>query len=370
MWASIAAATIVALLTASCYATLSKQYPQGGVGSSYFYAEAAFLEKQSHITSSWPGSPSSSSAAWDSREDRDVVLKFPHEEIMGDVATHERFSREVKIGHLLTHPNIQQLYGLATVNNSEFLVLEYVPGRPLRDVLREHQPTPEDYAEAVTLGVQIARALAYAHENHVAHRDLKPENIIVMEGGEAKVMDFGIASMQGARRVTWGPLSSQVGMPDYMSPEQIQGGRGDSRTDVYALGMILYEYVAGRLPYDGDNSLAVMNQHVTTKAPPLHFFRPDVPPPLEEIVMKAIRCAPADRWQGMDELSAVLEHWGTVDVPALCLEREQERGENPRLGSLAGKLNVPAFKTNLLLLVVLVLLLVVLVLGVSLFGRH
>ena len=307
--------------------------------------------------------------ARDTKEDRDVVLKFPHAEIMGDVATHERFSREVKIGHLLTHPNIQQLYELATVSNSEFLVLEYIPGRPLRDVLREQQPSPSDYAEAVTLGLQIARALSYAHENHVAHRDLKPENIIVTEDGIAKVMDFGIASMQGARRVTWGPLSSQVGTPDYMSPEQIQGGRGDSRTDVYALGLILYEFIAGRLPYDGDNSLAVMNQHVTAKAPPLHFFRSDVPPPLEEIVMKAIRRAPADRWQTMDELIAALEHWDTVDVQVLRLEREQERGENPKIGGLAGKLNVPASKTNLLVLAVLVLLLVVLVLGVSLFGH-
>ena len=265
--------------------------------------------------------------ARDTQEDRDVVLKFPHEEIMGDVATHERFSREVKIGHMLTHPNIQQLYELATVNRSEFLVLEYIPGRTLRDYLREHaEKQPGDYSEAVTMGLQLARALAYAHENHVAHRDLKPENVIVTEDGQAKVMDFGIASIQGARRVTWGPLSSQVGTPDYMSPEQIQGGRGDSRTDIYALGMILYEFIAGRLPYEGDNSLAVMNQHVNAKAPPLHFYRPDVPPALEEIVMKAIRRAPADRWPTMEALIEVLENWDLVDVQTLRLEREQERG--------------------------------------------
>ncbi len=306
--------------------------------------------------------------ARDAAEDREVVLKFPHEEIMGDVATHERFSREVKIGHLLTHPNIQQLYELATVNHSEFLVLEYIPGQTLRDFLREHGPL--GVAEAVALGLQLARALAYAHEHEVAHRDLKPENVIVTEDGTAKVMDFGIASMKGARRVTWGPLSSQVGTPDYMAPEQIQGGRGDSRTDIYALGLILYEMIAGRLPYDGDNALAVMNQHVTAKAPPLHFYRPDVPPPLEEIVMKAIRRAPTDRWPTMEALIAVLENWDAVDVTALRLEREQERGDNPNAGKLAGKLSLPASKSNLLVLAVLVLLLVVIVLCVSLFGRH
>ena len=308
--------------------------------------------------------------ARDAKEGRDVVLKFPHEEIMGDVATHERFSREVKIGHLLTHPNIQQLYELATVNHSEFLVLEYIPGRTLRDFLRERQAQPGSCAEAVTLALQLARALAYAHKHQVAHRDLKPENVIVTDDGTAKVMDFGIASMKGARRVTWGPLSSQVGTPDYMAPEQIQGGRGDNRTDVYALGIILYELIAGRLPYEGDNALAVMNQHVTAKAPPLHFFRPDVPPPLEEIVMKAIRRAPADRWPTMDVLIAVLENWDTVDVPALRLEREQERGDNPQAGKLAGNLNLPASKTNLLVLAVLVLLFTVIVLCASLFGHR
>ena len=305
--------------------------------------------------------------ARDTAEDRDVVLKFPHEEMMGDVATHERFSREVKIGHLLTHPNIQQLYELVTANRSEFLVLEYIPGQTLRDFLREQGPL--GCAEAVALGLQIARALAYAHANQVTHRDLKPENVIVTEDDTAKVMDFGIASMQGARRVTWGPLSSQVGTPDYMAPEQIQGGRGDSRTDIYALGMILYEMIAGRLPYDGDNALAVMNQHVTAKAPPLHFYRPDVPPPLEEIVMKAIRRAPADRWPTMESLIAVLGNWDTVDVPALRGEREQERGDNPNAGKLAGKLSLPASKSNLLVLAVLLLLLVVIVLCVTLFGH-
>jgi len=154
--------------------------------------------------------------------------------------------------------------------------------------------------------------------------------------------------------------------------------------------MILYEFIAGRLPYDGDSPLSVMNQHVTAKAPSLHFFCPDVPPPLEEIVMKAIRRAPAGRWQGMDAFIAVLENWDAADVPAVRLEREQERGENPRIGGLAGKLNVPASKTNLLVLAVLVLavlvlavlvlavlvlavlvlLLVVLALGVTLFARH
>ena len=310
--------------------------------------------------------------ARDTQEDRDVVLKFPHEEIMGDVATHERFTREVKIGHKLHHPNIQRLYELASFKNAEFLVLEYVPGRPLRDVLYEqhHNHKPGDPAGAVTLGLQLARALSYAHDAHVAHRDLKPENVIVTPEGVAKVMDFGIASLKGARRVTWGPLSSQVGTPDYMAPEQIQGGRGDSRTDIYALGMILYEYLAGRLPYDGDNALAVMNQHVTVKAPPVHFYRKDVPPALEEIIMKAIRRNPDDRWQTMQKMIEVLENWELVDVEALKTEREQERGESAKVGKIANKLNLPLGGNNLIVFVVLVAVIAAAVVAVQLFGHH
>jgi serine/threonine-protein kinase len=301
--------------------------------------------------------------AHDDQEDRKVVLKFPHEEMLGDVASYERFTREVKIGQLLKHNNIQNLYELARVNNNEFLVLEYVDGITLREYLRLREKTKgsDDFKDAVDVGLQIAHALSYAHENHVAHRDLKPENVIMKPDGTAKVMDFGIASIQGARRVTWGPMTAQVGTLDYMSPEQIQGGRGDSRTDVYALGMMLYEFIAHHLPYDGDNALAVMNQHVTMKAPPVHFYREDVPAPLEEIIMKALRRNPQDRWQSMKELISALENWDSVDVAALRVDREQERGESPALGKLAHKVRLPITTGNLVVLLVIIVILLLLV---------
>jgi serine/threonine-protein kinase len=303
--------------------------------------------------------------AHDDQEDRQVVLKFPHEDMLGDIATYERFTREVKIGLLLNHPNIQNLYELAHVNKNEFLVLEYVDGVTMREYLRlrEKEVSPMDYKVAIDIGLQIAKALSYAHDNHVAHRDLKPENVIITPDGIAKVMDFGIASIQGARRVTWGPMTAQVGTPDYMSPEQIQGGRGDSRTDVYALGMILYEFIAKRLPYDGDNALAVMNQHVTMKAPPLHFFREDVPPALEEIIMKAIRRNPQDRWPSFKEMIAAMENWDSVDVVSLRFEREQERGENAALGKFAHKANIPITGTNAIVVLLVIIIIVLVVVG-------
>ena len=274
--------------------------------------------------------------AQDELHHREVTLKFPHPDMMGDPATYERFSREVKIGKLLEHPHIQKLYELAGDTREPYLVLEYVPGHTLRDWLREQKanrdapPPPE---RALNIGLQVGHALMYAHEKHVFHRDLKPENIIMTPDGEAKVMDFGIAFLRGARRITWGPLSSQIGTPDYMAPEQIKGVRGDQRTDIYALGMILYECAAGRLPYDGDNALAVMNQHVNVSPPPIHQFYRDISPALEEVILKAIRRNPAGRWPSMQAFTLALQHPETVDVEALKAERaKEENARAPRSG--------------------------------------
>src|SRR5262249_21033291 len=147
----------------------------------------------------------------DAARQRQVVLKFPHEDMAGDPATYERFRREIQIGELLTHPNIQKLYDLAGDHLDPYLVLEYVDGVTLREILRKERRLPVE--RAIGLGVQIAQALAYAHRYHVFHRDLKPENIIVARAGCAKVMDFGIAFVGGARRVTWGQMSRQIGTP-------------------------------------------------------------------------------------------------------------------------------------------------------------
>ena len=181
------------------------------------------------------------------------------------------------------------------------------------------------------------------------HRDLKPENIIVTPDGVAKIMDFGIAFVEGSRRVTWGALSSQVGTPDYMAPEQIKGKRGNDRTDIYALGMILYECVAGRLPYEGDNALAVMNQHVTVSPPPLHQFCKEVSPELEEVILKAIRRSPEARWPSAQALVEALERPETVDVAALKAERENEETESAKGSASHGEFGMPMWKVGLLI---------------------
>jgi eukaryotic-like serine/threonine-protein kinase len=289
--------------------------------------------------------------AQDSQRQREVVLKFPHEDMAGDPATYERFRREIQIGELLTHPNIQKLYALQGDHLDPYLVLEYVDGVTLREVLRKEHRLPSD--KAVALALQIAQALAYAHKHHVFHRDLKPENIIVTPECCAKVMDFGIAFVEGARRVTWGQMSAQVGTPDYMAPEQIKGHRGDQRTDIYALGMILYEVLAGRLPYCGDNALVVMNQHVTASPPPLSQFARQVSPALEETVMAAIRRSPDARWPSMEAFATALQHPEQVDVAALQAAREEQE-TSAGDGGLSEQLGLPTWQVILIVIAVIV----------------
>ena len=303
--------------------------------------------------------------AHDPEQDRDVVLKFPHEEIMGDAATHERFTREVKIGKLLHHPHIQQLYELARFGT------ERVPGAGIR-AGRVHAPFParppdrgaERFRPGDNPGQSRSRGRWPTRTNITSPTATSSRRTSSSrQDGQAKVMDFGIAFLKGARRVTWGKLSSQVGTPDYMAPEQIQGGRGDARTDIYALGMILYELIAGRLPYSGDNALAVMNQHVTAKPPPLRQHPQGRPPALEETIMKAIRRRAR---RPLADHGGAHRRPGTpggVDADALRREREEEPGDLPKVGHLAGKFNIPASPNTLGVLAAVVLLIVLVVLA-------
>ena len=245
----------------------------------------------------------------------DVVVKIPFAGIIGDPATFSRYQREMEIGERLRHPNIQRLLGrsLGGSGRPPYLVLEYVDGELLRGYLDRKAPLPLD--EAVGLVIQLADALEYCHAQGVVHRDLKPENLLLQPDGQLKLVDFGIALLRGARRVTFRRLSNEVGTPDYMAPEQVQGERGDARTDVYAVGVMLYEMLTGSVPFQGDNALAVMSQRVTGRAPLLRQARPDLPPWIEAVVYKALRRQPSDRYQSMAQLRHDLEHPDEVPIP-------------------------------------------------------
>ncbi len=185
-----------------------------------------------------------------------------------------------------------------------YLVMEHAEGSSLRAVIGQRRLP---LAEALDIAKQIARALVYMHAHGIVHRDLKPENVLVAPDGQVKLIDFGIAMDEAARRLTWFGLSSAIGTPDYMAPEQIRGRRGDARTDVYALGTILYEMVTGELPYAESNVHAVMRAKVDEDPRPPREVLPDVDPRVEEIILRAIDRAPRERYATAADMLSDLE---------------------------------------------------------------
>jgi serine/threonine-protein kinase len=250
-----------------------------------------------------------------------VILKFPEVSLLGDLATYERFRREVSIGQKLNHPAIPRAILFKEGADCVFLVLEYIEGVPLRTYLSDHAPLP--LFEALSLADQLAEAIAYLHANGVYHRDLKPENIILDPAGKIHILDFGSALLEGSRRVTWRWASNTFGTPDYMAPEQIQGKRGDSRTDVYALGMIVYEMLTGTLPFQGDNALSVMNQHLTASPAPPRRIQPSIPPGVEAVVLKSIRRDSEERYPSASAFRSDLQHYATLDLSQFKLAPEE-----------------------------------------------
>lgn len=246
--------------------------------------------------------------ATDLEDQRRVVLKFPNDDLIGDIAVFERYRREAEIGSRLNHPHVQHLLNTGEKRREEYLVVEYIEGKTLRKILEERggEPLPPD--EALRITRQVGDALAYCHEHGVYHRDIKPENIMLQSDGSVKIIDFGIALLQGARRVTWRGLSETVGTPDYMSPEQLRGERGTAASDIYAVGMMLYEMLCGRTPFDGENVFAIMNQHVSHDPPSILQYNPNLSPALVTVVMHAIRRDPEKRYKSMHDLLADLNN--------------------------------------------------------------
>lgn len=250
-----------------------------------------------------------------------VKLKFPSLALIGDPATYERFLREFTIGQKMSHPAIQRTIAMDESSHGIFIVLEYIEGETLRAFFKDHAPLSLDKAKNIF--TQLAEAVEYLHKNGVYHRDLKPENIIIGQGDKIHIVDFGIALLEGARRVTWGLGSDAFGTPDYMSPEQIQGKRGDARTDIYALGIILYEMLTGNVPFHGDNSLSVMSQHLTATPPAPRKINPSIPPGIEAVILKSIRRNPDQRYQNVTALLQDLKNYEELDLTQFNVEPER-----------------------------------------------
>ena len=253
--------------------------------------------------------------AFDVINRREVVIKIPDQSMLGDPAQFERFQRELDVMKTLDHPAILKGLGSGKYNRIPYLVTEFVDGQSLRAMIEKSAPLPTD--EAIVLIRKIADGMAYCHKNAVIHRDLKPENILITADGQPVIMDFGLALTKGAHRVTYSNLSVTMGTPDYMAPEQIDGQRGDQRTDLYALGTILYELLAGRTPFTGDSNMAVMAQHLNNTAPRLDKLNPAISPQIAAIVATSLARDPKDRYPDMTAFIEALDHPENTDLAIL-----------------------------------------------------
>ena len=247
----------------------------------------------------------------DVRDGRAVAIKIPHAEMEADPVLFDRFKREEDIGRKLDHPGVVRV-----LNDEErsrrYMVLEWVDGRLLRQVQNEQKKFPQDRAIRITIA--LCKALDYIHSQGVVHRDLIPENIMVGPDDQVKLIDFGIAANAGSRRLTFAKLTEAMGTPDYISPEQVKGKRGDARSDVYSLGIMFYEMLTGKVPFTGPNPFVIMNERLLNNPIPPREVNPEISPELQEIIYRALERDPSKRYPNAHEFALDLEHPEKVGV--------------------------------------------------------
>lgn len=229
--------------------------------------------------------------AHDNLLDRKVAVKILHEAYRSDMQFIERFHREAKAAAKLSHPNIVSIYDVGVDNNDHYIVMEYVPGHSLKDKIRDEGALK--ISDAVTISKDIASGLAHAHLNNLVHCDIKPHNILMTSDGHAKIADFGIARAVTESTMTYS--GNVIGSVHYFSPEQAQGGTITPKSDVYSLGVVMYEMLTNRLPFTGDNAVAIAMKHIEEEPTPPSIFRSQIPPMLEAITLRAMSKNPEMR---------------------------------------------------------------------------
>jgi len=249
--------------------------------------------------------------ATDIRTGRVVAIKLPHPEIEGDEVFAERFQREQEIGRHLDHPGVMKV--IADDHRSQnYMVMEWGEGRLLRQILDEEKKLLPERAVKIALG--ICQALGYVHNHGIVHRDLKPEHVLVDSHDHIKLVDFGLAGQTGARRITFANLSQITSSPEYISPEQVKGKRGDARSDLYGLGVMLYEMLTGRVPFHGANAFAIMNDRLLKNPMPPREIDRSISPQLQEVIYRALEREPQYRYANAHDFAFDLEHLDQVGV--------------------------------------------------------
>ena len=237
-----------------------------------------------------------------------VAIKAPLMQFESDPASFARFQRESEIGESLNHPYILKFFAVPPEEKSRpYIVMEYLQGQTLAA-----HPLPEP--DAAKIASRVCEALDVMHFHKIVHRDLKPQNIMVCNDASIRIMDFGIAKSLKARRITFVGFSPSMGTPDYMAPEQVKGKRGDERTDIYALGAILYEMCTGQTPYEGESPYAVMNARLTGDPVAPRKINPKITPAIEEIILHALERDPSNRYQTAAAMKAELDDYEKVEL--------------------------------------------------------
>ncbi|HUG80504.1 MAG TPA: protein kinase, partial [Bryobacterales bacterium] len=242
--------------------------------------------------------------AQDTKLDRPVALKFLAPHLLRDEEGRKRFEREARAAAKLDHPNICTVYEIDEVDGRTFIVMAFLEGRPLSERIKEG---PLKLPEALSIAIQMAEGLEAAHEKGITHRDIKPDNVMLMAGsrGLVKLMDFGLAQLAGSSKFT--REGTTLGTANYMSPEQAEGAPTGHATDIWSLGVVLYEMVAGQKPFRGDFDQAIVYSIMNEPAEPLTAVRTGVPKELERIVSKCLAKKPAERYHHTDELLGDLQ---------------------------------------------------------------
>ena len=240
--------------------------------------------------------------AQDTNLDRLVALKFLPEHVSAGSGELERFVQEAKAAAGLNHPNICTIYGIEESEGKNFIAMEFVDGQTLQE-----KKSSLSMKQALDVGIQIAEGLAAAHEKGIVHRDIKPENIMFRKDGRVQIMDFGLAKLRGASRLT--KEGSTVGTAGYMSPEQVQGQDTDNKSDIFSLGVLLYEMLTGQPPFKGMHETAIAYEIVNVDSPPLSSLKPEIPPELDAIVLDCLEKDPKERTQSAGQVALELKRY-------------------------------------------------------------
>ncbi len=261
---------------------------------------------------------------------RYIAIKVLKPEFIKDQKFIESFRRESQAAASLSHPNIVNIFDVGQEGNIHYIVMELVEGRTLSDMIREEGPLP--YPKVIELTKQIAAALSVAHKNQIIHRDVKPHNVLITSSGTAKITDFGIAKAVNSSTIVDTTGGGIMGSVHYFSPEQARGGYVDEKSDIYSLGIVMYEMLTGRVPFDGDNPVNIALMHINSEMVPPSKLVSGIPPALEKIVLKATDKYQTNRFASADELIKALDNLefvGSVVGDAVFMTADNQQPEKP-----------------------------------------